>query len=175
MFVLFGMALMEAQTSKPISVADGSSFSTRRIETKGVPEVLFCCGGPMCIPDEPCGSGLLSLGASLIKPQASELLSVANGASLFSRSIETKNGGHLLLCCGGPMCIPGEPCGSGFVLFSAGSTESQASESVLVGGVSWPSNRAVKRDSVGELLWCCGGPMCIPDEPCGSGKSNQIS
>lgn len=116
------------------------------------------------------------LGAGVMEGQTAKPVALAEGVSLSAPQIETAALPELLLCCGGPMCIPGEPCGTALVLVGQGFIGRQASESVQNAGILRSSSRAaVEGNSVGKLLWCCGGPMCIPNEPCGPGEQNRTS
>ena len=111
--LLCGTGFTEDQTSKPVPLANNSFLSARGIATENVAEDLrLCCGGPTCIPGEPCGSGPLLLAAGSREPQPSDFFLLDNGLT-FSRFVGTNDLEKRSFCCGGPVCIPHEPCGSG--------------------------------------------------------------
>jgi hypothetical protein len=54
-FVFIAAGVTAGKPSAPSRAATGS-IATSSIQTNNVQQLL-CCGGPACIPHEPCGSG----------------------------------------------------------------------------------------------------------------------
>jgi len=55
-FVLSAAGVTAGNPTAPSRAATGS-ITTSSIQPSNV-QKLLCCGGPVCIPHEPCGSGL---------------------------------------------------------------------------------------------------------------------
>jgi hypothetical protein len=56
MLVLIVAGATAGKTAAPLQIAAGSLVSNS-IETSNVAGSRDCCGGPLCIPHEPCGPG----------------------------------------------------------------------------------------------------------------------
>jgi hypothetical protein len=107
---LLGTGLMHGLMSHSAPVFERSPLRSHRTEAKDLGGLLYCCGGPVCIPHEPCGPGHVSFRGALPALRLSERSSTANTLSTISHMMTN---GSAEFCCGGPVCIPNEPCGSG--------------------------------------------------------------
>jgi hypothetical protein len=60
MFVLIVAGASAGKTTAPSQIVAGSLVSNSS-ETSNVAGSRDCCGGPLCIPHEPCGPGVTKL------------------------------------------------------------------------------------------------------------------
>lgn len=57
MFVFFAFGVTTSRHTAMLSIADAAPSVARSIKATTFGSVQFCCGGPACIPNEPCGGG----------------------------------------------------------------------------------------------------------------------
>lgn len=56
-----------------------------------------------------------------------------------------------------------------FVFIVSGTTARLETAPLPLTGARTLSFRSIKASALGNVFECCGGPVCIPNEPCGSG------
>jgi hypothetical protein len=59
-FILVAAGATAGRMTEPSQTA-ARSLAINSVETNNVAGGSYCCGGPLCIPHEPCGSGATKL------------------------------------------------------------------------------------------------------------------
>ncbi|GEM_PF-4955168 len=110
---------------------------------------------------------------TIIGQQAWERSSLPSSASLSQQGAGIYNNVQLYSCCGSPICLPSDPCDGGFMLGAPLQSRQLNGSGVTVAGSAFWADIS-KANISAEGLYCCGGPTCLPNEPCGN-RNSEIS